>query len=350
MKLICHIGSPKTASTLIQNSFEENTSWLHDRGIAYGKVLAPDANHITLFFVCAKELHDFARDYGLNSQADVANFRRKVSERIEQHKANLPDHVNTMVMSSENLMGNIHTLGEIRNLKEFLSQHFDEIQIVCYLRRQDDALLSMYGEYMRRGFNRETFNDFIKICLSPDTPMPYLYYRRTLSKWIEIWGKRNIVVRRFSPVDFIQGDILVDFMGIVQKTWEPDMEGFTPSPADNRGLSAPALEYLRRLHTDVPFIKNGQPNPQRTKLTPFISALPQRPRPIMPADTARMIMDHFIEANRWLKNEFNPSLEGAFFPTRPDHPEFGNLGQLTIEDSIMLTGRLLSRIEISQDD
>lgn len=346
MKLICHIGTPKTASTLIQNSFEANEAWLYARGIAYGKVLAPDANHITLFFVAANQVHDFARDYGLNSQKEVDAFRGKVSQRIEEHKKNLPGSVDTMVMSSENLMGNIRTQDEITNLKTFLSQHFDDIQIVTYLRRQDDALLSMYGEFMRRGFNNETFPEFVTACLGADTPTPYLYYRRELSKWINVWGKQNMVVRRFSPVDFIQGNILADFMGIVQRTWEPDMDGFMPSGADNRGLSAPALEYLRRLHTAVPFVTGGKPNLQRTALTPHLNLLPQSPRPIMAAAMARRIMDHFQEANRWLKTEFNPTLDGAFFPPRPDHPEFGNLGQLTMEESIAMTGQLLANLDI----
>lgn len=317
--------------------------------MAYAKLLTPGANHITLFFLCADKIHDFARNYGLTNQADVENLRDQVSKRLEEQNANLPDHVDTMVISSENLMGNIRTIAEIKKLKTFLQQHFDEIQIVSYLRRQDDALLSMYGEFMRRGFNNETFAEFVTVCLGSDSHVPYLYYRRELSKWIEVWGKENMIVRRFSPVDFIQGDILADFMGIVQQTWEPDMTGFSPSGSDNRGLSAPALEYLRRLYGDIPFMLGDKANMQRTALTRFISSLPQNPRPIMAADMARTIMDRFKDANAWLKTEFNPSLEGAFFPTRPDHPEFGNIGQLTVEDSIKLTGYLLANIEIEPE-
>ncbi len=350
MKLICHIGTPKTASTLIQNSLDANPAWLAERGIAYGKVLAPDANHITLFFISARELHDFARDYGLRNQKEVDDFRTRVSERIKEHKASLPRHVDTMVMSSENLMGNIREINEIERLKAFLSEHFDEIKIVSYVRRQDDAILSMYGEFMRRGFSAETFQEFVAICLGPDTPIPYLYYRRELSKWIEVWGKQNMIIRRFSPVDFINGDILADFMGVVQGTWEPDMEGFTPSVDDNRGLSAPTLEFLRRMHGDIPFILDGQPNLQRTKLTPFISTLPQRPRPIMSAGTARHIMNHFRPANKWLKEEFFPDLDGAFFPDRPDQPEQGNLGLLTAADCVQLTGRLLANLPIVSEE
>lgn len=346
MKLVCHIGTPKTASTLIQNSLEANPGWLADRGLAYGKVLAPDANHITLFLACANTVHDFARDYGLNSMAELADFRKKVSERIEWHKDQLGDTIDTVIMSSENLTGNMHHPEEIARLKEFLEQHFDDIQIVIYVRRQDDAILSMYGEYMRRGFSDELFRDFVDLCLGPDSPTPYLYYRRELSKWCNIWGVENIVLRRFTSVDFINGDILADFIGIVTNTWEPNLDGFRPSRDDNRGLSAPMLELLRRMHPEIAFMKDGKPNLQRTLLTPYISKMPTQPRPVMAAGTARHIMRHFEPANNWLKKTFFSDLEGPFFPDRPDHPEKGNLGRISPAEIVDLSAQLLSKIPI----
>ena len=139
MKLILHIGTPKTASTLIQNTLDANPDWLTQRGLAYGKVLAPDANHITLFFAVANSVHDFARDYGLHSMEELAEFRQKVAERIEWHKKRLPAHVNTMIMSSENLTGNMLHPDEIARRKEFLEPHFDDIQIVLYVRREGEG-------------------------------------------------------------------------------------------------------------------------------------------------------------------------------------------------------------------
>ncbi|MEM8654706.1 MAG: hypothetical protein AAGF36_08155 [Pseudomonadota bacterium] len=346
MKLILHVGTPKTASTLIQNSLEANPEWLASHGLAYGKVLAPDANHITLFYACANRLHDFARDYGLNSMEEVAAFRAKVAKRIRWHQDQLHGKAHTMIFSSENLTGNMHHPDEIARLKQFLAPHFDEIKVVIYVRRQDDAILSMYGEHMRRGFSNELFREFVDICMGPESPTPYLYYRRELSKWVDIWGRDNIIVRRFSPVDFINGDILADFLGIVLNTWEPNLDGFTASKDDNRGLSAAALELLRRLHPHIPFIKDGRPNPQRTLLTPYISQLPAHPRPVMAAGTARHIMRHFEPANTWLKNTFFSELEGPFFPDRPDHPEQGNLSQLSHEDMVNLTGQLLAKLRL----
>jgi len=346
VKLICHIGTPKTASTLIQNSFAANGPWLAGHGVSYAKLLAPDANHITLFFACANGVHDFARDYGLNSMPEVHAFRRHLIDRLKWHMDQLDSNIHTMVMSSENLTGNMHHPDEIARLKELLSPFFDDIKIVVYIRRQDDAILSMYGEFMRRGFSDDMFRDFVDVCLGPDSPTPYLYYRRELSKWLDVWGRENIIVRRFSPADFIDGDILTDFMGIVQNTWEPNMDGFATSTDDNRGLSAPTLEFLRRLYPHISFIRDGRPNTTRTFLTPFISTMPTTPRPVMAVETARHIMHSFNPANTWLRETFFPDLEGPFFPDRPDHPERGNLGQLSFDEFAEFTGLLLSKIKV----
>ncbi|MGX9357563.1 hypothetical protein ACS3SW_20985 [Roseobacteraceae bacterium S113] len=347
MKLILHIGTPKTASTLIQNSFATNRKWLLKRGIAYGKLMAPDANHITLFYACARDVHDFARTYGLHSREDLVTFRKRLTQRITGQLRRLPPHVDTMVMSSENLSGNLRHVEEIQNLRTMLQDRFDEIKIVVYVRRQDDAMLSMWGEFMRRGFSDDPFRRFVDTCLGPNSPTPYLYYRRELSKWIEVWGKPALIVRRYARHDFINGDILSDFMGVVQGTWEPDMMGFSPSPENNSGLSAPALEFLRQLHPHIPFIKDGAPNHQRIRLTRAINQLDHQPRPVMAAATARHIMAHFETANTWLKQAFFPGLSGPFFPDRPEHPEHGNLGIISPEQSRALTGQLLARLPIA---
>lgn len=345
MRLICHIGTPKTASTLIQNSFAANRPWLADRGISYPNMLAPDANHITLFFANAVILHDFARDYGLHSQEDLRAFRTTLDQHIKDHINQLDPKIYTVVMSSENLTGNMYHPDSIVRLKELLTPHFNDIKIVVYVRRQDDAILSMYGEFMRRGFCADHFRDFVDMCLGPYTPTPYLYYRKLLSIWLDVWGKENLIVRRYAQPDFIDGDILSDFIGIVQNTWEPDLTGFTPSKDANHGLSAPSLEYLRRMHPQIPYIKDGNPNPNRAELAHLINQMPTHPRPVMGANTARLIMQHFGAANTWLRDTFFPKLDGPFFPDRPDHPEHGNMGHLTPEEITELTGHLLSKIK-----
>lgn len=345
MKLFLHIGTPQTAATQIQDSLAANPAWLAQHGLAYGQVLAPSAKHVTLFYACANQVHDAARANGLNSLEELAAFRDKVANRIRWHQDQLRGTTHTMIFSSEDLTGNLHHPDEIARLKQFLNPHFDDIKIVVYVRRQDDAILSAYNNHIRRGLSSDPFREFVDICMGPHSPTPYLYYRRELSRWVEIWGGQNIIVRRFSPVDFIDGTVVADFLGTVLNTWEPDLNGFAIAQDDTPELSAPTLEYLRQLHPHIPSIKAGKPNPQRAMLTPYVNQLPTQPRPVMAAGTARHIMRHFDYANTWLKNMFAPDIDGPFFPDRQDQPERSNFTQLSAKEVIDLTGQFLSALQ-----
>lgn len=329
MKLICHIGTPKTASTLLQNSCAANPDWLARHGVAYGEALSNDPNHITLFFAAARGIHDLTRAYGINTVEELDAFRERLVATIAGHRASLPAGIDRVILSSENLTGNLRSTEGIAQLRQMLVPHFDAVEIVLYVRRQDDAILSMYGEYMRRGFSPATFDKFSVNCMSETSPAPYLFYRRELLKWIEVWGREAITVRLFDSDAFIGGQILTDFMAVVLGRTDFDMSDFIPSPAENRGLSAPVLEALRRLQPAFPFVKGHIPNRTRQRMMPLINALPTTPRPVMSAARSRQIMSFFEAPNAWLRDTFFPGRDGPLFPPKEGLPETGNLGLLS---------------------
>lgn len=342
MKLVCHIGTPKTASTFLQNTCALNPRWLRDHGLIYPDLLAPDANHITLFYAASNYIHDFARDYGLNSEGDVESFRARLSELIARLVTEAPENVHTMLMSSENLTGNIRGHAGVQNLADLLRPHFDDIRITVYLRRQDEAILSMYGEFMRRGFSGMAFERFAEQALQRKEMIPYLRYDELLPDWIKVFGKEALSVRLFDRAQMVGGDILTDFMTQILGEAPADLSEMKLSDEDNVGLSAPALEFLRRMHAHIPFRKEGKANPDRARLAKKINDLPAEPRPRMTAAQSQSIMDHFREGNDWLAETFFPDREGAIFPDRADLPEESNLGKITLKDFAELTGRLLT--------
>ncbi|MGC9371136.1 MAG: hypothetical protein ACP5DX_16495 [Paracoccaceae bacterium] len=341
MKLVCHIGSPKTASTFLQNTLALNPDWLRAHGVMYPDLLAPDANHITLFYAAANYIHDFARGYGLHTQEDVDKFRDRLSETIARQVAEAPEGVHTMVMSSENLVANLRGRVGVQNLAELLRPHFDDIRIVIYLRRQDDAILSMYGEFMRRGFSDATFEQFMERVLGGGPVMPYLAYEDLLKQWIAVFGRKAITVRLFDRKRMRGGDILSDFMAQVLGEVPQDIAGLTPSQEDNIGLSAPALEFLRRMQPHLPFIKDGKVNPVRARLQKRINELPSKPRPRMTAEQSQRVMEHFRSSNEWLGKAFFPKRKGPIFPVRTDLPETSNLGRVTLVQFAKFAGSLL---------
>lgn len=338
MKLILHIGTPKTASTLLQNSFEQNPDWLARHGVAYGRALAPDANHITLFIAAAIGVHSLSKAYGIHTEDDILAFRAVLLEELRACVAEQLSHIHTMVLSSENLTGNLRSTEGLQNLRAMLEPLFESIEIVVYVRRQDDAILSMYSEFMRRGFSGATIDKFMTNCMSDTCPIPYIYYRRELLKWIEVWGREALTVRLFDRAQFVGGEILTDFASVVLGHTDFDMSAFIPAPSDNRALSAPTLEVLRLLWPTIPFLIDGEPNPTRIDLMGAINELPTEPRPILGPRRAARIMEYFEAPNAWLHETFFPELPAPLFaPREPDSPRT-NLGAASPEEIAEIGG------------
>lgn len=341
MKLVCHIGTPKTASTFLQNTCATNPRWLERHGVVYPDMLTWHPNHITLFYAASEGIHDFARDYGLKTAEDVVQLRRKLGDGIREQIAEAPRGAHTMLMSSENLTGNLKGKQGLRNLSDLLAPHFEEMRFVVYLRRQDDALLSMYAEFMRRGFSSATFEQFLKNALGKEATVPYLRYRQLLTAWIEVFGQDAISVRLFDPARLRGGDVLTDFMAEVLGEVPEDLAELQPSEEANSSLSAPALEFLRRMQPHIPFRKDGAANPARSRLNDRINRLPAKPRPQMSAAQSQRVMARFRGANDWLRDTFFPDHDGPLFADRRSAPEEGNLGRVTLKDFARFSGELL---------
>lgn len=324
----------------MQNTCAQNPEWLAQNGILYPDLLSTDANHITLMYVTATTITPFARGYGIKDEADVLCLRERLTKKIDEQIATAPAHIHTMFVSSENLTGNMGGPAATR-VAEFLRPHFSDIQIVVYLRRQDQAILSMYGEFMRRGFNSDSFSEFLKAELGPKPRLSYLNYEHLLTGWVDAFGLENINVRLFDKDRFSGGTMLSDCMGTVLGRAEVDVSGFVPAQSANKSPSAPALEFLRRVNARIPFAYDGVANPLRAELTKKVNNLPTDPRPQISRAESAAILDHFASQNEWLKTRFFPTLEGPLFSDGPDLNDTGNTGEITLYDYEEFTRILL---------
>jgi hypothetical protein len=341
MRVICHIGQPKTATTLLQATCVANRDWLRRHGVLYPDTMDPDGNHIGLLFACANQISAFARGRGIHTPQDALDYRAKLLAHLHQQVAAAAGSADTLLFSSENLTGNISGQAGVQNLADFLSEIAGDVRIIVYLRRQDDALLSMYGEYMRRGFSDVTFPEFVANCLTDVHRVPHIFHRRILEFWVNAFGRDRITVRLFDRAEMAGGDIVTDFLGTVFDDREVDISGLV-RPADaNISPSAPALEFLRRIQPRVPFARDGVPNPRRSLLHEKIDALPTSPRPVMAREMSDQIMDHFAAGNDWVRATFLPGRAGPLFPPRPQGEAASNLGQLSVDDCVAFAGIML---------
>ena len=69
-------------------------------------------------------------------------------------------------------------------------------------------------------------------------------YDALLSPWRRIFGRENLIVRRFEPSDFTEGDLLADFASAIPF----ELSGLNRGKSYNLALSAPALAFLREFN------------------------------------------------------------------------------------------------------
>lgn len=341
MKVICHIGHPKTATTFLQNTCMANRPWLRQHGILYPDTLDPDGNHISLLLACANRISVFARERGIATLDDARAYRARLAEHLKRQIAEAGDAVHTLLLSSENLTANISGQPGVQNVADFLSDLAEDVRIVVYLRRQDDSLLSMYGEFMRRGFSGVSFDQFVEDVFTDPDRLPHIFYRRSLELWANAFGAERISVRLFDREHMIGADILTDFLDLVFAGAVPDLSEVQRSARDNAGLSAPALEFLRLLHPYLSFRKDDRPNLLRRALQGKIERLPTEPRPRLSQEQSDRIMNHFMAGNEWVRARFLPDHPAPLFPPRPGGDPTSNMGQITTAEFAQFTGMLL---------
>jgi hypothetical protein len=170
--IFIHIGSYKTATSFIQNSFKLNEKLLlEEYGIFYPQI-------------------------GLSTESFIGCRHYKLAKAVVKSKpklfANLKTEFNntsfsTMFLSSEYL--SYLTVNEIRRLRDYLPD--TKVKILFTVRSQDKFIESLYAEYTQHKSNILDFEGFIA------QEKELLDYYKLAENWASIFGKKNIMVTGF---------------------------------------------------------------------------------------------------------------------------------------------------------
>lgn len=212
-RLILHIGRHKTGTTSLQRFFATNDRALLDRyGILYPATGRANHAHHPLFRADADHGVDPARLDALRAE-------------VEQSGAS------TVLISAENLSQDIVSRERLRRIGEDFAG--GSIDLIVYLRRQDDFLESSYAEIVKRGG-----------CTFPQGIFSFdfeLDHRDFLRKYADVFGERHLIVRPY--LDDESFDIYRDFMGAIGCTWSESLR--TPERRLNTRLPWLYIELLR---------------------------------------------------------------------------------------------------------
>jgi len=197
-KLYLHIGIWKTGTTSIQNVLYANKELLSQKGVLYPSI---SANHTFLAsafhqdpdkFIVARSKNIFGKSLVRWHKESIDKFEKEIEPYEE------------VVVSSEFLLD--IAKDKLNELKDYLSNIFSTITVIVYMRHPVDHVSSAINEQLKQGHYK--LEEAYKI---HGRAVEY----EKVDNWVKVFGKKNIVMRPFEREQFINNDIVDDFLSLI---------------------------------------------------------------------------------------------------------------------------------------
>ena len=236
-KFIIHIGLPKTGSTALQEFLGAHRPEIAARGCCFPR--SPGHSHqrlLSAFASSKAQVPEGALWRGLEPQARLDLFRAE----FEQELQGLPDSIDRVILSDENLTLATRKVEEIQELHRLVEPFADSFRIVIYLRRQDQFLASLYSQSLRNGGIR-TPEDFT----ASGAKLKLYNYWALHRMWMKVFGRDAMVPRIYEAVGKSRFDTVEDFKSLSDVALA-DIEDTAPRVV-NPSISAAGQRALLRI-------------------------------------------------------------------------------------------------------
>jgi hypothetical protein len=222
-RCLLHIGAPKTGFTALQKFLAANYLRLRGLGLHYPEASLRGFGHHDIAFLVAGGYPDWATA----QDRPLEEMVRDLAAEIAGSEA--------AALSSENFYLQPNPPGVARLLEQ-AGIGTQQVQVVVYLRRQDEAHLSWYNQAVKAQGYSGTIAESIA---ATDALWDY---SKQLARWAAVFGTQNILVRIYQPPQSSCGDIRRDFLRVAGLA----ETGFDfPAEAVNSRINAEILEFQR---------------------------------------------------------------------------------------------------------
>lgn len=178
-------------------------------------------------------------------------------------------------------------------------------KIIVYFREQLSQIQSSYNQSVKRHFQIHPFSRAISAVLRSNDPF---YSNELIKKWLELYGKENIIFRVYEEDRFIKNNIFLDFMSSIGIE---DIDIFKiPKSFVNVSYTRDALEYkllFNRIKDDTLVDKSFY-----KKIDEALQKYSQEEKnkkeyidyPLYTKEDIKVVNDFYKNSNYWLSKTF----------------------------------------------
>lgn len=318
MKCILHIGAEKTGSTSIQKYLSLNDENLRQQNILGPSILGKDQNReLVAAFSLRERLDDYAVRHQLTTREDVDSRIEEIIEVTRGVFNSIDPNTDAVIISSEHFHSRLKDPVAMRSLKTFLDEFFKEIEILVYVRRQDQMAVSLYSTAIKAGHIPKDF--FPKIPLQKGIH-DYYDFSELTERWATAFGRGSMRVRVFDRATFFNNDLLEDF----SEAAGIKSEGFEWPKKENPSVTVEFLEFYKASNAmfgEFPTIKGAPKNLMRSLIKRYVERgrlnvlLPSREKAVdffaLFNETNNVLSEQWFDGNKIFSDDFSryPDIE-----------------------------------------
>ena len=148
MKCILHIGTEKTATTLLQDWLYANQEVLTRHKVYLSEMLEKTNNRAFPSYF-QNHLDDWTRYKKISSLEGKEKFFEGFLGRLRDEINEASKNHDVFVITSEHLHSRVIRHEDIQSIAKFLNENFDETKVLFYFRNQFDMAVSQYSTLLK---------------------------------------------------------------------------------------------------------------------------------------------------------------------------------------------------------
>ena len=303
--LYVHIGTPKTATTSLQHFCNENESILEEQSYCYPifphkfKGVSITRNGSFLGWVSSSKKDK------RNKLEEEKFFRQGMDMVLENFRK-----FDNVILSEEATWSAAFRRGKPYiwdKIKKEAEEHGYGVKIIVYLRRQDSLADSWWKQKIkvgRRIYSTSSWEEFV----SDPSQLEFDYYS-AIKKIEAVFGKENVIIRRFGRQYFKNGSIYEDFMEALGVRYS---SRFVISEGKRNNSLFGNSHEIKRVLNMLPLNKHDRLFFKHIVREISDEHTDLKGETMFSADEAREFMEQYREGNRMLMKEYFGKYEDLF--------------------------------------